>query len=102
MIKEDRSDQDVNAIIAKAQAQIAAGQTTGSGSTTSTKTTTAKPVAVIAAPIPSKPAWQVPPSIVAHASSQVGFLVSSFLQTGKYTSGCILIFWNETIKFTQN
>ena len=74
MIKEDRSDQDVNAIIAKAQAQIAAGQTTGSGSTTSTKTTTAKPVAVIAAPIPSKPAWQVPPSIVAHASSQVGFL----------------------------
>nr|XP_018668743.1 ankyrin repeat domain-containing protein 17 isoform X3 [Ciona intestinalis] len=59
LIKEDRSDQEVAAIIAKAQAQAAQNA--------AVKVAPQKPtMTVVAAPMPTKPAWTVPPSIIAN------------------------------------
>jgi len=65
LIKEDRSDQEISAIISKVQAAQSAMHKQQQQQQKPTMT-------VVAAPIPTKPAWTVPPSIVAQASSQVG------------------------------
>ncbi|XP_076823769.1 ankyrin repeat domain-containing protein 17-like isoform X2 [Clavelina lepadiformis] len=63
LIKEDRTDHEISDIIAKAHAQAAQNA--------AAKQPVHKPtMTVVAAPIPSKPAWTVPPSIVAQAASQ--------------------------------
>jgi len=66
LIKEEKTEHEIAEFIAKAQAQAAEMRATQN------KPPPQKPIlTVVAAPIPSKPAWTVPPSIVAQSARQV-------------------------------
>ena len=72
LIKEEKTEQEIADFIAKAQAQAAEVRAAQS------KPPPPKPLlTVVAAPIPSKPAWTVPPSIIAQSARQVGLLCHS-------------------------
>ena len=81
LIKEEKTEHEIAEFIARAQAQAAEIRAAQN------KPPPPKPtLTVVAAPIPSKPAWTVPPSIVAHSARQVGrvYRVMSFFKVQNY------------------